>query len=73
MSRQGTPLVDDRIYGIEFIRTQLLGLSKTAFYGRGGVYHDFPVITLSARRKGVYKSSVDRVLLARTRQPARAA
>jgi hypothetical protein len=64
---------DDPILGIEHIRREVLKVSKEAFYGPKGLYHDLPVIELSARRKGCFRSKLYEVLASRTRQPARAA
>lgn len=63
------------IYGLEEIR-RAYGLSKPAFYGSGGrpgLVHDLPVIRLSARRKGVFKSALARVMAERTTPPRNAA
>jgi len=59
----------DPFFGLEKIRRNILDLSKPAFYGPGGIVHDLPVTQLSARRKGVRKSELERVLAERTRTP----
>ena len=65
--------IEDPILGVEHIRRDVAKISKGAFYGPGGLYHDLPIIQLSARRKGCFRSKLYEVLAARTRQPARAA
>lgn len=59
------------IYGLEEIR-RAYGLSKPAFYGSNGqpgLVHDLPVTQLSARRKGVFRSALARVMAGRTTLP----
>ena len=62
----------DPFFGVEQIR-RALGLSKPAFYSPGGIIHDLPVTQLSAKRKGVRKSALERVLAERTTPPRNAA
>jgi hypothetical protein len=73
MIPRGSQETVDPILGIEHIRKEVAKVSKGAFYGPGGLYHDLPIIQLSARRKGCFRSKLYEVLAARTRQPARAA
>ena len=56
----------DPIIGLEVIR-RTLGLSKATFYGE--ISSTLPVITLSARRRGVRRSAYEAWLEGRTRQP----
>lgn len=57
----------DPIVGLEVIR-RTLGVSKATFYG--GIVATLPVITLSARRRGVRRSDLENWLSARTRRTA---
>ena len=60
------------IYGLEQIR-RAYGLSKPAFYGSRGndcLVHALPVTQISALRKGVFKSALQRVMAERTTLPA---
>ena len=59
----------DPIYGVEEARRKIFKLSKAAYYGEGSILHDLPVIQLSAKRKGIRLSDINRALAARTAPP----
>lgn len=59
----------DPVLGLEQIRRDIIRLSKSAFYGPKGLVHDLPVIELSAKRRGVRLSDLQKVLDNRTRFP----
>ncbi|MGI9511100.1 MAG: hypothetical protein ACR2QJ_17315 [Geminicoccaceae bacterium] len=62
----------DPIYGVEEARKKIFKLSKAAFYSPDSILHDLPVIQLSAKRKGIRLSDIQRVLEARTTPPRNA-
>ena len=62
----------DPILGLEKIRKDLLGLSKSAFYGPKGIVHEFPIVEISAKRRGVRYSALQDVLERRTNAPRNA-
>jgi len=49
----------DPLLGLEELRKKVYRLSKAAFYSKDGPAKRLPVVTLSARRKGVRRSAVD--------------
>lgn len=59
----------DPFLGLEEIRRDVLGLSKSSFYGPSGFVHSLPITQLGPRRRGVRRSDLDRVLAARTSEP----
>ena len=63
----------DPIYGIEEARTKIFKLSKAAFYSKDSILQDLPVIRLSAKRKGIRLSDINRVLAERTSPPRNSA
>jgi hypothetical protein len=70
MSPRLKDLAEDPILGVEYIRrVRLNGISKPAYYGEGGIYRELPIIKISARRRGVRQSDLERVLAARTHRP----
>jgi hypothetical protein len=61
----------DPIIPLEKLRREEARVSKQTFYGRDGIVHHLPVITLSARRKGVRLSAWNAYLATRTRPPTK--
>lgn len=69
LSKSGQELEIDPIFGVEEARKKIFKLSKAAFYSEGSILYDLPVIQLSAKRKGIKLSDIQRVLEARTTPP----
>jgi hypothetical protein len=57
----------DPVVGLEKIRRDILGVSKSRFYGPNGFVNMLDVIELGPHRKGARLSNVNAVLDAQTR------